>query len=131
MARRINETKSGGLRRIMKNLSRAVSSGYSYCRQWLSVLIRQVALLIKQISKTIWGWLSQLGKTLSRARSKGYPYYRHPVAYTHHALEQCRFAGHTPDERSQYFQCPSGALLGQVVLPRRSPHIGGAGQRKR
>ncbi len=79
MARRINETKSGGLRRILKSLSLAASSGYSYCRHGLSVFIRQIALLIKQISKTIWGWLGQLWKALNRSRSKGYPYYRHPL----------------------------------------------------
>ena len=64
---------------MMKNLSLAVSRGYSYCSHGLSVLIRQIALLIKRISKAIWGWLSRLWKTLSRARSKGYPYYRHPL----------------------------------------------------
>lgn len=48
-------------------------------------------------------------------------------AFACDALEQCRFCYHTPDERSQYFQRPSGALLGQVVLQRRSPHSGDTG----
>ena len=43
------------------------------------------------------------------------------AAFACDALEQWRFCYHTPEERSQYFQRPSGALLGQVVLQRRSP----------
>ncbi len=51
-------------------------------------------------------------------------------AGAHHALEQRLFSLHTSDEWPQYFQRSSGALLGQVVLPRGSPSIGDTGTRK-
>ncbi len=53
------------------------------------------------------------------------------VACPHYALGQCRFSCYAPDERSQYFQCPSCALLGQAVLQRRFSRIGAAGRRRR
>jgi thiosulfate reductase cytochrome b subunit len=70
----------------MNNLSRAISSGYSYCGRSLSVLIMRLrdavlhaALLLRQINKTIYDWLKKLWKTLSGAVSSGYPYYRHSL----------------------------------------------------
>jgi thiosulfate reductase cytochrome b subunit len=87
-----NETICGRLRKIMKNLSRAVSRAYSYLRHSLSVCVMHgrnavllAALLTRRINKTIWGCLRTIMKYLSRSVSKGYPYYRHsfPVRIMH------------------------------------------------
>jgi len=76
----------------MKNLSRIVSSGFSYCRRSLSVgimhfrnAVLRATLLMKRINETICGWLRKLWKYLSSAASGGYPYYRHslPVRIMH------------------------------------------------
>jgi len=71
--------------------------------------------------------LEKIMEEPERRRSKWISVLQAFVALACYALEQCRFGYHTPDERSQYFQRPSGALLGQVVLQRRFPHIGDMG----
>ncbi len=85
MAGRINETIYGWLRKIVENLSRAASSGFSYCRHALSVLIIHLRNAVLRAALLLSGWLRELWKKLSRAASSGYPYYRHslPVRIMH------------------------------------------------
>jgi thiosulfate reductase cytochrome b subunit len=70
----------------MKNLSRFVSDGYSYCRHALSLLIvywRNAVLLaarlMRRIIEAIHARLRKLRENLSRAAPSGYMYYRHPL----------------------------------------------------
>jgi thiosulfate reductase cytochrome b subunit len=76
----------------MKNLSRVIFRGFSYCRRSLSVgimhfrnAVLRAALLMKRINETICDRLRKLWKNLSHAISSGYPYYRHslPVRIMH------------------------------------------------
>ena len=53
---------------------------------------------------------------LEPCRFKRIPVLQASGARARYALEQCGFSRHTPDERAQYFQRPSGALLGEIVL---------------
>ena len=73
------------LRRFKENFSRAVSSGYSYCRRSLSALIVYLRNTVLRGALLVSGWLRQSWKKLSRAISSGYPYYRHslPVRIMH------------------------------------------------
>jgi thiosulfate reductase cytochrome b subunit len=70
----------------MKNLSRFVSDGYSYCRHVLSLLIVHwrnavllAARLMRRIIAAIHARLRKLRENLSRAAPSGYMYYRHPL----------------------------------------------------
>ncbi len=74
------------LRRSWTNVSRIISSGYSYCKHSLSVLIVHcrnavllAALWAKRISKLVYGKLRKFWESLSRTSSGQYPYYRHSV----------------------------------------------------
>jgi thiosulfate reductase cytochrome b subunit len=72
----------GRLREFVKDLSRAVSSGYPYYRHALSVRIvhwSHAALLAAfRMRQKITTICSRIGKLL-KAGSSGYPYYRHPL----------------------------------------------------
>ena len=86
MAGRIIKTMCARLREVLKNFSRAVSGGYSYCRHAFSVRIRRwsntvslAALRMGTIIKTMCARLREGLGNFSRAGSRGYPYYRHPL----------------------------------------------------
>ena len=71
----------------MKNFSRVVSSGYSYCRHTFSALIVHgrnavllAARLMRRITETMRGRLKRSWQNLSRPVSSGYLYYRHSLS---------------------------------------------------
>jgi thiosulfate reductase cytochrome b subunit len=81
MARRINKS-TDGLREIVKDLSSAVSRGYSHYRHSLSVHIQRwsnatvvAALQMKKITRKMY----DRSRKALKAGSSGYPYYRHPL----------------------------------------------------
>ncbi|HYA91256.1 MAG TPA: cytochrome b/b6 domain-containing protein [Thermodesulfobacteriota bacterium] len=86
MARQINKPTYGKLINLWKDLGRAVSGGYSYCKHLLFVLmtyLRNAVLLAvlggRRINKRIYGGLRKLWERWSGNISSGFPYYRHPV----------------------------------------------------
>lgn len=86
MARQINKPIYGRLINLCKDLGRAVSGGYSYCKHSLFVLmtyLRNAVLFtvlgVRRINKRIYGGARKLWERLSGNISSGFPYYRHPV----------------------------------------------------
>ena len=74
------------LKQTLKDFSRAVSTGYLYCRHTLFVRIKRwgnavvlAALRMSRTIKTMCGMLITVFKNFIRAGSRGYPYYRHPL----------------------------------------------------
>ena len=74
------------LKQTLKDFSRAVSTGYLYCRHTLFVRIKRwgnavvlAALRMSRTIKTMCGMLITVFKNFIRAGSRGYPCYRHPL----------------------------------------------------
>jgi len=86
MARRMNKTIYGRLRKRLKDFSLAIFRGYPYYRHSLWVRIKHwgnavvlAALRMRRIIKTMWVRMIKVLKNFSRAGSRGYPCYRHPL----------------------------------------------------
>jgi len=85
MAGRKGETTYSRLRNIIERLSRAVSSGLSYCRRALSALIFYLRNAVLRAALFMGRFLKILWSKLRSAAAGGYPYYRHslPVRIMH------------------------------------------------
>ena len=81
----MERNKMHWLRKFREDLSRAVSSGFSYCKRLLSAGIMRLRNAVLRAGLLVIGWLRKLWKKLGRAFSSGYPYYRHslPVRIMH------------------------------------------------